>query len=166
LPRRNSELDEQSTNGDSAHQQSLSCYDVLLVGDLELALDIDTDDDNDSNRYALIFACDVFCYIGNLKQIFQRVYNALTKHGGIFAFSVESLQPVQQQISQPTGTLNMVPFQLHECARFAHSQDYLNDLASDCGFTILTTQTCPIRKNQGENVMGLLYVLEKDVRGS
>jgi predicted TPR repeat methyltransferase len=149
-------LDEQSTSDDAVAQPQQSlCYDVLMVGDLELALAIDK---NDGTLYSLVFACDVFCYIGDLKQIFHRVFNALN-HGGIFAFSVELLV-------QPASTTAIVPFQLHECARFAHNQDYLNDLARNCGFKSLQTQTCPIRKNQGENVMGLLFVLEKDDRGS
>jgi predicted TPR repeat methyltransferase len=120
------------------------CYDRLVVGDIAAALDLGSD-------YNLVFACDVFVYLGDLLLVFCQVYESLAK-AGIFIFSTELLA---------NASSKNVPFQLHSCARFAHSRRYIESLANNSGFTTLAMKHCPIRKNQGVDVDGLLVVLQK-----
>lgn len=131
------------------------CYDKLVVGD---CLDIFANNGNDHitndetiDTPCMVIACDVFCYIGNLKPIFERVQSAL-EEGGIFAFSNELLLPCCQD--EPD-------YLLHNCARFSHRQSYIERLAKNHGFRILGTKHAVIRKNQGKDVQGLLIVLER-----
>jgi predicted TPR repeat methyltransferase len=125
-------------------------------------------------QYGIIFACDVFVYIGDLQEIIQRTYHSLVV-GGLFAFSTELLmiesiiqhgkhrdQNNNNPNRQSSTTVAKVPsYVLHSCARFAHSEEYIRTLSLDTGFIILDCKICTIRKNQGKDVMGLLIVLQK-----
>ena len=122
-----------------------ACYDQLLVGDVCNAMS------TMGRVFDLIFACDVFVYLGDLTQVFAQVYDSLATNG-MFVFSTELLVGA----ASPD-----VPFQLHECARFAHSQNYIDALARDYRFSIKAINCCPIRKNQGDQVDGMLVVLQK-----
>ena len=118
------------------------CYEDLVVGDVEIIL-------NEERLYDLIFACDVFVYIGDLESIFASTRRSLNT-GGLFAFSTEFL--VENE-SEEKG------FMLHRSARFAHKRSYIVTLAAKYAFNILAIKTCPIRKNEGKDVKGILVVL-------
>jgi predicted TPR repeat methyltransferase len=122
------------------------CYDRLQQGDATVIL-------NDEACYDLVLACDVFCYIGDLSAVFGKVHGALVD-AGVFCFSTELLAP--------EGEDPPPDFRLRACARFAHSQRYIARLATaQSGFDILATKVCPIRKNCGKDVEGLLVILRK-----
>lgn len=118
------------------------CYERLVVGDVLAILSSDA-------NFSLVFSCDVFVYLGDLMDVFARVHESLSPDG-IFAFSTELLDEKDEQ-----------PYRLHACARFAHKKSYIESLASANDFTILSTDICPIRKNDGKDVAGLLVVLGK-----
>ena len=117
------------------------CYEVLIVGDVTRVLDASDD------KFDLIFACDVFCYIGDLGELFKKVKAALNE-SGVFAFSTEYLNADD----------NNHPFALRECARFAHQEGYIRQLALDNDFTVVKMQCLALRQNGGKDVMGLLTI--------
>jgi predicted TPR repeat methyltransferase len=120
-----------------------NCYDRLQVDDVVRALKTD-------EMYDLIFACDVFCYIGDLSEIFDAVIKSLSPDG-FFCFSTEYLEEEEEEFM----------YKLHSCARFAHKQSYVRDMANKKGFGIVSIEiTSSLRKNQGENVKGMLAVLK------
>ena len=118
------------------------CYESLFVGDVETIL-------NEENMYDLVFACDVFVYIGDLESLFASTRRSL-QSSGLFAFSTEFLE---ENESEEKG------FMLHRSARFAHKRSYIETLAAKYAFNILAIKTCPIRKNEGKDVKGILVVL-------
>jgi predicted TPR repeat methyltransferase len=119
------------------------CYESLFVGDVGSILTTE-------EEYDLVFACDVFVYIGNLSEVFAAAQKAL-KTEGVFAFSTEHLDETYGH-----------PYELHACARFAHKQSYIESLASELGYQIVKIEMCPIRKNGGKDVEGMLVVMKKD----
>uniref|UniRef100_A0A7S3KWB0 Methyltransferase type 12 domain-containing protein n=1 Tax=Amphora coffeiformis TaxID=265554 RepID=A0A7S3KWB0_9STRA len=133
-----------------AKAKERQCYDVLQVGDVTTFL---TSQPKEALPFDLIFACDVFVYLGDLSRIFASVHNTLSKNG-IFAFSTELLE------DKHDGTDDYI---LHPCARFAHSRNYIERLANSTimPFNIIKLLTRSIRKNQGKDVIGLLAILEK-----
>jgi predicted TPR repeat methyltransferase len=125
-----------------AKAKERDCYETLVVGDVASIL-------GNENEFDLVFACDVFVYIGNLAEVFTAAKIAL-KPDGVFAFSTENLDEKAKH-----------PYALHACARFAHKRSYIESLASDNGFEIVKLRICPIRKNGGKDVSGLLAVFKK-----
>ena len=119
-----------------------NCYKRLVSGDILSIL-------NEPATWDLVLACDVFCYIGDLSHTFHKVNSSLMEDG-IFVFSTEK-----------SSEAYTAPFHLHECARFAHNKDYISSLAESTGFETLAMQVCPIRKNKGRDVTGILTILKK-----
>jgi predicted TPR repeat methyltransferase len=151
-------------------------YQRLIVSDIieflkerttHRTLTYDDDDDDDSGGgehepdgvafYSLVFACDVFVYLGDLSDVFLHVHRAL-EPDGIFAFSTELL--TETSSSNPIHNTNR-DYVLHHCARFAHKKSYIQQLSRTFGFQYLTDKVCTIRKNEGKDVTGLLVVLKK-----
>lgn len=127
-----------------AHARRRDCYERLVVGDILTILSPDA-------NFSLVFSCDVFVYLGDLMDVFARVYESLSP-GGLFAFSTELLDERDEQ-----------PYRLHACARFAHKKSYIESLAAANTFKMLSTKICAIRKNEGKDVAGFLVVLAKAV---
>ena len=93
----------------------------------------------------LVTATDVFIYCGDLAKIFaeaQRVIRA----GGRFAFSVEASDADD--------------YVLRSSCRYAHSRAYLERLAREHAFGIVSVLETPIRKERGEPIPGYLLILE------
>lgn len=122
-------------------------YDDLTLGELTCIFD-----KNDNNQsFDLVFACDVFVYLGDLSPVFESVSKSLCATSGLFCFSTEYMKEGDDGSSRP--------FKLHACARFAHKQSYIETLCIEFGFEILRLQICPIRLNQGKPVQGILVIL-------
>lgn len=135
-----------------AKARERKCYDALEVGDVTNCLA-----SHAIASFDLIFACDVFVYLGGLKKVFLSVYNVLSSHG-VFAFSTELLTEEDGDNTSDTD------FVLHECARFSHSRSYIERLANECSFDVLKMSVSPLRKNQGKDVVGLLTILTRRER--
>jgi predicted TPR repeat methyltransferase len=113
-------------------------YDELVTGDFMSAL---------AGRVAafdLIIAADVFNYVGDLDDVFSGCRQALAS-GGALAFSVEELDG--------DG------FGLQTTARFAHSTEYVEGLASVHGFVVRTAEATPLRIHRGEPALGRIFIL-------
>lgn len=118
------------------------CYDELVVGDVTSVLGQEV-------VYDLVFACDVFVYLGDLEEVFLGAQKSLSS-GGLFCFSTEFMDE---------SLHGERPYVLQACARFAHKQTYLEKLSAAAGFDIVRLEICPIRKNEGVNVTGMLVIL-------
>ena len=96
--------------------------------------------------FDLFFAADVFVYIGNLELVFNAVREHARKEA-LFVFSTESY-------SGNEG------FDLRVTGRFAHSRNYVKELARKTGFMIEQAQSADIRKDKGKWIKGDLFVLK------
>lgn len=113
-------------------------YDALSVQDVSSALDAYQDLD-------AIIAADVFTYIGELDTIFEKAHRALTPKG-YFCFTVEKGHDAD--------------FQLQKTLRYAHSEAYLNRLAKQYQYKILTCDTLALRKQKKDTILGYLVLLQ------
>lgn len=120
-------------------------YDRLVTSDLEQFLERLPADSVD-----VIAATDVFIYVGRLDKVFQECSRVL-RSGGILAYSLESLADEQ-------GTFALMP-----TARYAHSNAYILQLCTCCGFGIAHQADVVLRKEHNEPVAGYIHVLTKDV---
>lgn len=119
------------------------CYDRLEVCDLLVFLEKARPESFD-----LATAVDVFVYIGNLSETFERTRTALRK-GGVFAFSVEAdLESDRDFRLLPTG-------------RYCHTRRYLQELAREHGFAQAYFSQAVLREDKGVGVQGYVCVLRK-----
>ncbi len=97
-------------------------------------------------RYDLILAADVLVYFGELEPLFREVKARLAE-GGLFAFSVESLEGEAYTLTQS--------------GRFAHSLYYLNQLANKLNLKVLFSKQAITRTQNNKPVYGDIVVLKK-----
>lgn len=114
-------------------------YDKLICASLETYLM------QPLKQYDLILAGDVFVYIGDLASIFSLLAKNL-KQGAYVAFSVEKTMQ-QDKLLQNNG-------------RFAHHQNYINQLAKQFHFNILQKKEIVIRSEYNKSVYGYIYLLQ------
>ena len=95
-------------------------------------------------QYDLILSADVFIYVGDLADVFSAVRRAL-RPNGLFAFAVES-HSGSGYILQPTR-------------RYAHSIDYIKDLAAQTGLSEIARTSGLLRTEFGVNIDGHAFVL-------
>jgi len=123
-----------------AKARARGIYDHLEVADLTTTLR------SNENRYEVIVAADVFVYLGDLSETFEAAAAAL-KPGGLFGFTVEAME---------AGT-----YVLHPSRRYAHSAEYLRDVAGRAGFEVLSMNRAALRTEKDKDVQGLVAVLRK-----
>lgn len=99
----------------------------------------------DEAQYDLVTAMDVFVYIGDLDPIFAGM-KARVKPDGLIAFSVENGD-------------DAAPYVLRKSMRYAHAAEYVESLAKQHALTIVAKQATVLRKEQGKDMQGYLYVL-------
>ena len=140
------------------------CYDELVIGNVECVLRKQpkqgkrcknpTHGALSSRKFDLIFACNVFVYIKDLRNVFDDIRQILND-GGIFAFSAEFLEESDKD-AEPDKH-----YALQSCARYAHKRSYLEKSAQEWGFETKRFEptTIPLRQHNGINVFGVLVVL-------
>jgi predicted TPR repeat methyltransferase len=117
-------------------------YDLLVTGELTKTM-------NDSDRkYNLVLSADVFVYIGELAEVFESCFDVL-EPGGLFAFSNEAVTDEKQD------------YVLNKSGRYAHSRDYIEELAQRLNFNVVSYDQSVIRKEGGNPVDGMIFVLKK-----
>lgn len=155
---------------DKARQRD--CYNELVVGNVECVLRQQPKEGKRcvnathgalaSQTFDLIFACNVFVYIKDLRNVFYDIRQILSNDGGIFAFSAEffeSEEPKKGENSERDAETEK-PYALQSCARYAHKRWYLEQCAQEFGFITKAFQTSPLqRKHDGKDVYGALVVL-------
>ncbi|MEW9835869.1 methyltransferase [Mesorhizobium marinum] len=100
----------------------------------------------DGPKADLVTAADVFMYVGALEGVVKTVAGLLVE-GGLFAFSVESLDA-------PDG------FWLRPSRRYAHSEAYVRRVLRDAGLAVVSLEERAIRQDRTEPVTGLIVVAE------
>ncbi len=95
--------------------------------------------------YDLFIATDVFIYIGRLESIFAGLRRCAVP-GAMLAFSVERCTEEQDYCLRPSG-------------RYGQSRAYIERLAGENGWEILSHRQHGIRREEGQWIDGDLFVL-------
>jgi predicted TPR repeat methyltransferase len=105
-----------------------------------------------ASSYDVVFAADVFVYLGKLDELVIQAQRLLHS-GGLFAFSVESLEALTDGAPALSDQRD---YQLNVTGRYAHSVAYLSRLAAQNGFDVLSTTNTQSRLDKGKPVQGYL----------
>lgn len=95
----------------------------------------------------LLFAADVFIYVGALDRVFAAAAGAL-RPGGEFCFSVEAAD-------------GQADWELRLSLRYAHAGGYIRMLAGQHGFAVRRLSRHALRIDQGRPVAGLFAWLDR-----
>lgn len=115
-------------------------YDALVIADVHDALRI-------HRHNELILAADVLTYLGDLQPLFTEIKQALTQNG-LFAFTIEIPPP------------DIKTYYLQTSIRYAHAREYIQALAKENNFTIITERKITLRRQANEGLPGMLYILK------
>jgi len=121
--------------------RALGVYDRLAHADIVEFLAANEE------RFDLVLAADVFIYVGDLARVFALLERAIGR--GVFCFSVESL-------GDEGAGVRLLP-----SLRYAHSDAYLESLASQHGFEVVAMEHAPVREEQGQLIEGAYAVLRR-----
>jgi len=121
-----------------AKTRELDVYDHLIIGDIVDILS------SSKEKYDLFIALDVFIYVGELTKIFKTVRQYCNKNA-LFIFSIET--------QEEDG------YSLLKSARYAHSADYILNIASD-GFKVIDSQEVGLRKEKESWIEGKIFILQ------
>jgi len=105
-----------------------------------------------ASTYDVVIAADVFVYLGKLDDLVDEAGRLLCP-GGLFAFSVESLEAL---VDDAAALPVRGDYQLNVTGRYAHSIAYLARLAGHSGFDVLSTTNTESRMDKGKPVQGYL----------
>ncbi len=109
-----------------------------------------------TGSFDLIFAADVFVYLGRLDEIFVEVARLL-RPGGWFSFSVEAVRDLPKSESPSNSD-----FVLGTTGRYAHNSAYLDRLGERWGFKRLELNPAHVRLEKGQPIAAWLVVMQKD----
>ncbi len=121
--------------------RALGFYDELIVGELVEKMR------SLPRSFDLIFAADVFCYLGDLGKVFRAASKAL-KRDGLLGFSVEKCEG-ERFVLAPSG-------------RYAHPRGYISPLARGAGLVERRFRSIIIRNEGGSAVPGYLFLFQKN----
>lgn len=97
---------------------------------------------NKKQDFEWITAADVFCYFGDLKDIFDASFPSK------IIFSVESDEERTENFAlQPNG-------------RYKHNPEYVKQLLQNAGYKNIETHTLVLRKENNQDVNGLIFKAE------
>lgn len=132
-----------------AQAQGKQLYAELREQDVLAALGEET------RRYPVILAADVFCYFGALEEVFARVH-ARMQPGGVFIFSVETLLLEKENATPARQRWTLGPL-----GRYAHAPSYIEACAEGAGFRVRAMHHEALRQEGLEPVQGLILTLER-----
>ncbi|RXJ68884.1 hypothetical protein CRV08_05450 [Halarcobacter ebronensis] len=121
-------------------------YSKLYIKDISDFLSQNTE------KFDLIIAADVFIYIGNIETIFNYVEKSISSDG-YFIFTVE--------LSLET---NIKDFQLAKSGRFSHDISYIVALCKNIGFEIVEKEEIILREENKIGQKGVIFILKKLVK--
>ena len=98
----------------------------------------------------LIVAADVFIYVGALEETARSMAAAL-RPGGYALFSIE----------MASADVGSAGFELRTSGRFAHSPEYIREMAGGHGFEIAAVEETTIRREAQEAIPGQLVLWRK-----
>ena len=114
-------------------------YDELYCAEITAWLDQEP-----THLFDLIAICDTLIYFGDLRQVLHACLKHL-KPEGLLAFTLEKS--------------NVAPFQLGDSGRFRHHRNHVRDVASESGLLFAHRSEKVLRREYGDNVIGLVTVL-------
>lgn len=123
-----------------ARAAELELYDALHEAELTLFLREETE------HYDLIVACDTLIYFGDLAQVLLPAAERLSPEG-LLVFTVEAGE--------------QAPYRLTDSGRYAHTPEHVQDIAAQAGLAVLELSEVFLRREYGEDVYGLLCVLQQ-----
>ena len=97
------------------------------------------------NTFDVVASADTLVYFGSLDEPLEAACHCLRK-GGILVFTVERLDP---RVSSAT-------YRLETHGRYSHCEAYVRDAVSRAGFMTITSETQVLRRERGQDVVGLL----------
>jgi len=127
-------------------------YDRLEVCDITTYLE------TSAEFFDVVAAADTFVYIGDLSPVFAGVGERLAP-AGIFAFTVESWTDDQGR------ELNDETFSLQRSGRYRHAAAHLARLIEQYKFEVLSWVRAPLRRENGETLVGEYVVLRQQTEG-
>ncbi|MBM3582153.1 MAG: methyltransferase domain-containing protein [Alphaproteobacteria bacterium] len=123
----------------AAKARARGIYDRVVVGDMiEFARAAPA-------GFDLIVAADALGYVGDLAPLFAAARVAL-RPGGRFAATAED-----------GGAADFI---LGPARRFRHGEAYLRRTAEGAGFAVAALERCELRRDRGEPVAGLAFILD------
>ena len=125
--------------------RELGAYEKLIVSDINSYLE-----QSKEEAFDLIIAGDVLVYSGDLQKLFKNVAHNL-KSEGRFAFTIEPL---------PNETKDD-NFSLQPSGRFAHSIEYIHQLAEENDLLIEIEDDIVPREHEGRPITGKLFVTKR-----
>jgi predicted TPR repeat methyltransferase len=127
-----------------AKAQERKIYDELTCAELTGWLANQSDE-----RFDLLSCCDTLIYFGDLKEVIAAAISRL-RPGGKFGFTLEKS--------------DKVPFRLGDSGRFRHHRSHIQAAAKLAGAEDVRITEKVLRREYGEDVVGLVTVLSKPVR--
>jgi predicted TPR repeat methyltransferase len=122
-------------------------YDSVRVGDMISALS------ESPASFDLVLAVDALGYVGDLAPVFRAARIALRARGRFAATVEESADVVRSARASPRD------FALGPARRFRHSAAYVRRTAAAAGFELLALEKTELRRDRGESVGGLAFIL-------
>ena len=107
-----------------------------------------------SASYDVIFAADVFIYLGKLDEIVSEIKRLLCP-GGFVAFSIEDLETSS---NEKANQGDRQEYQLNSTGRYSQSASYIAKLAASNGFMTLEMAATHLRTEHGNPVNGHLVL--------
>jgi len=129
-----------------AHAEKKDLYDALEVAEITHWLG-----KADPRSFDVMVACDTLIYFGDLSQVLVPAARIL-REGGLIGFTVErDLSP---------------GYHLTDSGRYSHSSHHITDSASAAGLVVKNISSALLRYEYGEEVIGLVAVLQKPAKQS
>ena len=136
------------STGMLAKAQEKGIYDNLATFDLSLPSEDKCLPLGGNGKADLVTAADVLTYLGDLDTAFATA-SAILAPGGLFAFSVEKAPADCDWMLRPS-------------LRYAHGEAYIKRLARGHALAVVSSTEAELRKDGTEDVIGLLFLLERD----
>ncbi|HEY8245128.1 MAG: tetratricopeptide repeat protein [Vicinamibacteria bacterium] len=137
------------SSGMLAKARERDCYERLANVDL-----VEMMRHERASSFDVVTAADVFIYVGKLDDTVREIANVI-RPGGWVAFSVESLDAPSANADAATTRHG---YRLGPTARFAHSTDYLRQLAEEHGFDLVDFRQTVVRLERGVPVDGAVVL--------
>lgn len=122
---------------DKAREKNI--YDALIANDIVSYLQ------KSNEKFDLIISADTLVYFGDLLSVLENCKKILTPQG-LLMFSIE------------LGTGEN--YQLQTNGRYSHNKKYIEQLAAQLNFTILTAEQVVGRTQQEQPVQGMVFILK------
>ena len=143
------------SHGMLARARSRNIYDRLECMDLVAMMKAEP-----ASSYDLLVSADTFIYVGKLDDVVAEA-RRLLQPGGLFAFSVESLDGLPELAASERAHAGYV-LQPSPSCRYAHATSYLSRLAGEHGFTVKRVEPELLRMSHGHAVDGYCMVWESE----